>query len=290
MTHPIRARLKTGNDLLKSVAATAQVSPDVSERLREFTVDVDAILAPGGHRWLYESQAPGSTSALSLTMTRPLKDDLKRAEKEFASPLAGLVEEGFRAALGGWLPSEMVKQKSRTEQERQARVAERAVLQLQVDDALRKEVEKKIPDMIARAGYRVTVSSIAVSWMADQLGVRRPGEGTQPLLLQQIPRVLVAHWVSVAEERGVTVDSVLEDGIRALRDGSWEMPRPVRSPKGSAADQEDVKKLALRVDADLLDYVIEQAPVLTDRYGVKVFPNKIALAILNDRLGQPAPE
>jgi hypothetical protein len=294
VTHPIRARLAEGSKLLKSVAASKDLAPEKAAGLKELAVDIDAVLAPRGHLMLRESGQrkagvnSAGTSPLSLTVTRSLKDALKQAEAEFASPLATLAEEGFRAALDGWLPPETVKTLSRSAQEKAARQSERTVLQLQVDDALRKQVERAIPALTERAGYRVTLSSIAISWMADQLGVQRPGEGTQPLLLQFIPRAWCDHWETVAAERGVTLQAVMEDGIRALRDGSWEFPKPVRSAKGSGISRDDqVRKFMVRVDAELLEFLEEQAPVLAEKHDRKVFPGTIGLAILKDRLGLP---
>jgi len=289
VTHPIRARLAAGSELLKSVVASEDLAPDVTAGLQELAVDLDAVLAPRGHTMLNEGVDSAATSPLSLTVTKALKEALKSAEAEFASPLASLAEEGFRAALAGWLPPQTVKTIPRTEQEKAARQSERAVLQLQVNEALRTQVEQVVGQLSKKAGYRVTVSSIAISWMADQLGVQRPGENTQPLLLQFIPRAWCAHWEAVAAERGVTLQSVMEDGIRALRDGSWQMPRPVRSAKGSGVLlNNEVRKFRVRVDTGLLEYLEEQAPLLAAKFDRKVFPGAIAIAILKDRLGVPA--
>jgi hypothetical protein len=283
VTHPLRQGLELVREHLKK------------EAQHELRTYVEAVLAPRGWIPLKDSETSPPTSPLSLTIPKSFKAALLSAAKEFDVVLASLAEEGFRAVLEtDWLPPKTVNSRSLPTAPAAGKDAEqdgRAVLQLQVDDPLRQRVQAIVADLSERAGYRVTLSSIALSWMADQLGVRRPGENTQPLLLQFIPRTWCAHWEAVAAERGVTLQSVMEDGIRALQDGSWTMPKPVRSAKGSGvivtADSA-VRKLSVRVDTELLDYLDVQAPVLAAEFGRKVFPAGIGLAILKDRLGLPA--
>lgn len=275
MTHPLRQGLEIARERLKE------------DGHLDSAAYVEAVLAPRGWIPLKDSETSPPTSPLSLTITKSFKAALVSAAAEFDVVLASLAEEGFRAVLEtDWLPPKTVSSRSLP-----TASDGRAVLQLQVDDPLRQRVQAVVADLAERAGYRVTLSSIALSWMADQLGVRRPGENTQPLLLQFIPRAWCAHWEAVAAERGVTLQSVMEDGIRALQDGSWEMPKPVRSAKGSGvivtADNA-VRKLSVRVDTELLDYLDEQAPLLAVKFDRKVFPATIGLAILKDRLGLPA--
>jgi hypothetical protein len=279
VTHPLRQGLELVREHLKK------------EAQYELQGYVDAVLAPRGWQRLRDSEGSGSTVPLSLTITKGLRTALKAAEAEFQVALASLAEEGFRAVLEtDWLPSKTVEKRSLASYRTDFDLA-KAVLQLQVDEQLRDQVRKALPKLSQRAGHTVTLSSVALSWMADQLGVRRPGEGTQPLLLQFIPRSWSAHWEAVAAERGVSVQSVVEDGIRALQDGSWQMPRPVRSAKGSGLQlTNEVGKFTVRVDSGLLDYLDEQAPLLAERLGRKVFPGTIGLAILKDRLGLPAGE
>lgn len=274
MTHPLRQGLEMAREYLKG------------EAQYELQSYVDAVLAPRGWERLKASEDLGPTSPLSLTMTRELKAELEQAASRMDVVLDTLAEEGMRAALEtGWLPPRTVVNKA---------PSSKTVLQLDVSRELRERVQARIDtgELKERAGYRVTQSSIAISWMADQLGVRRPGEGTQPMLLQFVPRALVAHWESVAASRGVTLESVLEDGIRALRDGSWEFPRPVRAAKGAGVHVPggDVRNLVVRVDTELLEFLDEQAPVLAKKHDRKVFPGTIALAILKDRLGEPKAE
>jgi hypothetical protein len=279
VSHPLRQGLALARDQLKK------------DGHLELQAYVDAVLAPRGWMALRDSEQSVTTVPLSLTITSGLKAELKAAAAEFDVVLDSLAEEGFNQALEkGWLPPRTVDKRSLPSYQDNPAYA-KAILQLQVDADLRDRVREALPEMTERAGYRVTMSGIAVAWIADQLGVRRPGENLQPLLLQVIPRAWRDHWEAVATERDVTLQSVLEDGIRALRDGSWQMPRPVRAAKGSGMATENVvRKVMVRIDADLLDYLDEAAPRLAEQHGRKVFPGTIALAILKDRLGLPAGE
>jgi hypothetical protein len=278
VTHPLRKGLELTREHLRE------------QGLYELQSYVDAVLAPRGWTLLRDSEQIGPTVALSLTITKGLKKDLKDAAAERDGVLDSLAEEGFRAALkAGWLPPKTVDKRLLPEYRTDPEQMAKAVLQLQVDASLRNQVQERAEEMTQRAGYRVTVSSVAVSWIADELGVERPtGDETRLMLLQLVPRTLAAHWKSAAEARGMTLAQVLTDGIRELRGGAWEMPRPVRAAKGTAPALEETTKLYARLDADLVDYLDEQAPVLAERFGRQVFPGKIALAILKDRLGEPA--
>lgn len=277
MTHPLRQGLELVREHLKK------------EAQYELQAYVDAVLAPRGWMRLRDSDGSGSTVPLSLTIRVGLRKELKKAEADFDVSLASLAEEGFRAVLEtDWLPSNAVQGRQLPTDRTDPNNA-KAVLQLQVDTRLRDQVREALPELTKRAGHRVTLSSVALSWMADQLGVKRPGEDTQPLVLQFIPRSWSAHWEAVAAERGVSLQSVMDDGIRALRDGTWQMPRPVRSAKGAGILQtNETGKFTVRVDSELLEYLEQQAPVLAEQFDRQVFPGKIGLEILKDRLGLPA--
>jgi hypothetical protein len=43
-----------------------------------------------------------------------------------------------------------------------------------VPKELRAEVSARIPAVQDKAGYRITLSSIAVEWLMEELGVERP--------------------------------------------------------------------------------------------------------------------
>ena len=303
MTHPARARLIEGNKLLKSVAASADLEPAQSERLLEFALDVDAMLAPRGWVILRDSDEAAVLAQLSLTITRALREALKSAEAEFATPLGPLADQGFRAALDGWLPPKTLTRRSRTAQESASKANERAVLQIEVNAALRKQVLEQLPQMTERAGYRVTLSSIALSWISEQLGVDRPTAGNLDQLAMVLHQSMREHVVAAAAGQGTTVDQVLEDGVREFLDGSrtpqlpgWNVPdtRP-RNEGGmwqAKSDgppvQKDRGKLTVHMDEDLLDGLRRRSQEINEEATVPVYPGTVALAILKDRLGEPA--
>jgi hypothetical protein len=167
VTHPLRQGLELVREHLKK------------EAQHELRTYVEAVLAPRGWIPLKDSETSPPTSPLSLTIPKSFKAALLSAAKEFDVVLASLAEEGFRAVLEtDWLPPKTVNSRSLPTAPAAGKDAEqdgRAVLQLQVDDPLRQRVQAIVADLSERAGYRVTLSSIALSWMADQLGVRRPG-------------------------------------------------------------------------------------------------------------------
>ena len=303
MTHPARARLIEGNKLLKSVAASADLEPAQAERLQEFALDVDAMLAPRGWVILRDSDEAAVLAQLSLTITRALREALKSAEAEFATPLGPLADQGLRAALDGWLPPKTLTRRARTAQEAATKANERAVLQIEVNAVLRKQVLEQLPQMTERAGYRVTLSSIALSWIADQLGVDRPTADNLDQLSLMLHQSMRDHIVAAAAARGVTVDQVLEDGVREFLDGSrvpqlsgWnvleERPRGEGGMWQAKSDGPPVPKtrgrLTVHMDEDLLEGLRRRAQEINEESPFPVYPGTIGLAILKDRLGEPA--
>lgn len=303
MTHPARARLTAGSEFLKSVAASDALEPATAERLQEFALDVDAMLAPRGWTILRDSDEAATLAQLSLTITRALREALKSAEAEFLAPLGPLADQGLRAALDGWLPPRTLVRRARTAQEAATKATERAVLQIEVNAVLRKQVQDKLEEMTKRAGYRVTLSSIAISWIADQLGVDRPTADNLDKLSLVLHQAMRDHVVSAAAARGVTVEQVLEDGVREFLDGSWtpqlsgwnvleERPRGVdglwQAKSAEPSVPKDRARLAVHMDEDLLDGLRRRALEMNEESSYPVYPGTIALAILKDRLGEPA--
>jgi hypothetical protein len=302
VTHPARARLIEGNKLLKSVAASADLEPAEAERLQEFALDVDAMLAPRGWVILRDSDEAAVLAQLSLTITRALREALKSAEAEFWTPLGALADQGLQAALDGWLPPKTLVRRSRTAQEAATKAHERAVLQIEVNAALRRQVLGQLEQMTERAGYRVSLSSIAISWIADQLGVDRPTADNLDQLSMMLHKSMRDHVVSAAAVQGTTVDQVLEDGVREFLDGSrvpqlpgWNVPdeRPReggmwQSKSGGPAVPKERGRLTVHMDEDLLDGLRRRSQEINEESSVPVYPGTIGLAILKDRLGEPA--
>lgn len=127
--------------------------------------DVRAVTAPGG--WTLLRTAAGEKSGstmknMPLTMDRSVRDQLKAKADEFGVTLGSLVQDGFAKVLAGeWLPPRLAPVKS----------GQRVVLNVRVDDALRRQVDAVVDGLIEQAGHRVSVSSIAIAWMAEELGV-----------------------------------------------------------------------------------------------------------------------
>jgi hypothetical protein len=236
---------------------------------------IEGFLAPGGWVLLRDSDTR-ETSQLSLMMSADLKADLRAASAEFAVPLPALAEEGYRKALEtGWRPPKATKARSG---------GKRSILPVSVDDSLRKQVQPQLAEWSREAGYRVTESSIAIAWMCSELGVDL---GTMSTLNLVLPRPLRDHFMTAAAEAGLDVDAVVNERIRQMVDGAWELPRPSRAVKGSMEGVER-GKLAVRIREDLAEALAELAPVLSERLGVRLYPGMIVRWILIDRLGEPA--
>ena len=268
------------HDRLSAAAAKLRGYGDDDDAL-----SVEAVAAPKGWVLLQREEQAGasaSSSSVPLTLDRALKAALVKAAKDTDTVFSACAEEGVKAFLAGEFTPPRTPARS-------GAGYSKTTLTITLPDALREEVRRVSPGRSEEAGYRITESSVALSWLLSELGVRRPGEDTQPFMLQQIPQAWYAHWQAAAAEQGVSLDSVLADGIRALRDGVWVMPRPVRPAKGSGVQQsgQGHKKLTVQIETGLLEFLDVQAPALAREYGVKVFPGTVGMAILKDRLGLP---
>ncbi|MEW1565802.1 hypothetical protein AB0454_22785 [Streptomyces sp. NPDC093509] len=130
----------------------------------ESAADVRAVVAPGGWTLLRASdpkEASGGTN-LPLTINRVLRDQLKAKADEFGVTLGSVVADGFRKVLAGeWTPPQLVR----------TTAPEKVVLNVRVDGSLRAEINAQTAQLTETLGYRVTQSSIAVAWLAEELGV-----------------------------------------------------------------------------------------------------------------------
>lgn len=274
MAHPIRERLTLASQRLKEAGY-----PDSA-------ADVEAVLAPGGWTMLRASAGSSAASSkgssnLSITTGQDIKGALKAAADEIGVTLSSVAEDGFRALVEGcWAPPGAA---DRVVLPSSQKSGGRTVLNLAIPETLREQVRAMLPTLSTQAGYEVTEPRLALIWTMEELGVEPPA-GAQSLKLV-IRKSLRDHLVSAAGRLGVDLQSVLEDGIRALDDGSWEMPRPQRVASRPA---EMTAKLTVPVGNSLLVRLHEMAPEVSDRLEYKVYPGTIALAILKDRLGEPA--
>lgn len=136
--------------------------------------DVRAVAAPGGWTMLRAKDTTEATAGtnLPLTIDRDLRDRLKAKADEFGVTLGSVVADGFRKVVAGeWLPPKLARSST----------ANKVVLNVRVDDSLRKQVDALKDRLSAEAGYRVTQSSIAIAWMAEELGVDVATVDTKPV-------------------------------------------------------------------------------------------------------------
>ncbi|MFG2359344.1 hypothetical protein [Streptomyces sp. NPDC048521] len=217
-----------------------------------------------------------SPSPISLTTTKAIKDELREAETEMDKVLDSLADDAYRRVLSGWLPPKWQKPG------RGRAGGPPAVLQVQVDSELRQQVQEALPALSKKAGYTVRESNILLTYLCDELGVHRGVEAAMPLLL---PLPVRDHFVA-ARESGTDLNQLVDTGVRRLLDGSWEMPRPARAPKGTRGGE--TGKLYVDLKDDVRDALHELAPRLSEKFGVRVFPGTIVRVILTDRLGEPA--
>jgi hypothetical protein len=132
---------------------------------------VKAVLEPGGWTMLREQDAPFTTN-LPLTMRASLRDALKKAAEQQNRTLTAVVAEGHRAVLDGtWTPPEPKRVARRGES---AAADPRAVLNVTVDDALRKELRDRLPALSEEMGYKLTEGGIAIAYLKHKLGVTTP--------------------------------------------------------------------------------------------------------------------
>lgn len=161
MPRPLRDRLLTAAQHLEDAGHP------------ESAADVRAVAAPGGWTLLRAKDTSEASSGtnLALTIDRTLRDALKVKADEFGVTLSSVVEDGFRKVLAGeWVPPKLAR----------STTAQKVVLNVRVSDSLRKQVDARKEQLTKAAGYRVTQSSIAIAWMAEDLGVDVATVDTEP--------------------------------------------------------------------------------------------------------------
>jgi hypothetical protein len=151
----LRARLKK---------ASAQLRADGHP---ELSSSVDAILAPGGWSKLRNEAGAPSASNLPLFMPETLREALKEAADDKDVSLAAVVNEGLRAAVEGrWVPPVRVRA-ARGSVAGQKNVN----LNVRVDDVLRADFMEALPELSRKAGGKLSLTSVAVAWLCEELGV-----------------------------------------------------------------------------------------------------------------------
>ncbi|MFG2970887.1 hypothetical protein ACGFZS_47225 [Streptomyces sp. NPDC048288] len=236
----------------------------------------EAVLARGGWRGLQKSEERTGLSHISYTVPESLKLALQEASKEFGMPLPGLTEEGYRAVLEtDWRPPRVGRRKT-------VNSGKKTTINFEMSADLRHRVQQQLERLTEEVGYRVSESSIAISWMCEELGVDQGLESAMGLVL---PKPLRDHF-QAARMSGVSLEAVVAERVGELVAGTWELPRPSRAPKGTREDV-PLEKLSVQVAETDRVALHEMAPVLSERLGVRVFPGTIVRAILTDRLGEP---
>lgn len=153
---------RTWRERLKAAAAKLRTYGEEEDALA-----IDAVLAPGGWTRLRETEASKSeTAPLPLTMDRRLKAALMKAADERGAMPSDVVADGYRAFLEGRFVPPRVQ--------RGGAGYSKTTLTVTVPQGLRDEVRDRIPAVQDEAGYRITLSSIAIEWLMEELGVQRP--------------------------------------------------------------------------------------------------------------------
>lgn len=245
---------------------------------------VEATLAPGGWKELRdtENRAP---KTLPVYMSPTLKKALQEASQEFNWPLDALADEAYQKVRDGeWLPPKRLRGEG----------GARAVLTVDVDQALYDQVNGMLGELKAKAGYQVSHAGIIQAYLADELGIERPGSAKAESLEMRFPKSLVAHWRQAATAQGLELEAVAAEGVRELVEGDAAAPgrHPYftvdkRGPRTGSWSESERQRLWLPMDANLLADLRSVAEALSEEHGYLVYPGAIIRAILTDRLGEP---
>lgn len=286
----IHDRLAVAADLLTRIAADDLPLSEVDKgAAADSAAAVKAVAEPGGWTLLRSrntAPADGRQQPFTLSMSPDLKNALADAAEEFGVVLSATVAEGFQRALDGeWIPPK-------------GRSGSGAGLNVRVSADLYRRVQEALPALSEQAGHKLSRSSIAIAYLADQLGVDRAPGGSVSMML---PKPLVDHF-EAAEASGASLQEILEDGIRSLLSGA-DMPRfrawtriSARKRNADGTWQTPEKRvvpaqptrLTVPVDYELVVALHELAPRLSKELGALLHPGTIARGILTDRLGEPA--
>jgi hypothetical protein len=289
-----------------SASAAAHLAKEAE--VADWAAAVKTVLAAGG--WAQLRNEPGtgySASNLPLTTNAGMRDALKAASVEFCTSLSRIADEGLQAVLNGRFdPPRIVIDRTRDAKKRPSEFRKRVVLNVRVQDSLRKQVQDLLPELKERYGYSVSLASIVLPWMAEELGIEWPGTADSQSLKFVLPLPLREHVMKAADAEGLSLQQVMEDGIRSFLDGSWypELPAWVvveNRPRGEGGKwevdpsyvpqyQEELSKLTVRVDQELLAGLRSRAEEFSESEGYPYHPGMIAVQIFKERLGEPDAE
>ena len=222
VTRPLRDRLKTAAGLLR------QDGHD------EAAIDLETVLAPGGWTLLRAKDSGETTTGtnLALTVDRDVRDLLKARAEEFGITLGSIVAEGFEKVLSGdWVPPRLAP----------IPAEKKVMLNVRVDDSLRKRVDAQKDRLSTNSGYRVNQTSIAIGWLAEELGVEiavldpdtsAPKRRKMPPML--LPKKYEGREMWTADQCAQFRGSTKEGWEQMVEDG--QAPRPVWRAPGEPVD------------------------------------------------------
>lgn len=88
-------------------------------------------------------------------------------------------------------------------------------------------------------------------------------------------------------EFGVVYSGLAEEAYRAVRDGKWVPPKPVKTPRGTGGAK---AVLNVRVDAGLRRTVQEMLPALSEDAGYRMTEGNLVVSYMCDELGIERPD
>lgn len=99
-----------------------------------------------------------------------------------------------------------------------------------------------------------------------------------------VPEKLRARLYAAAEHSDASLGPLATEGFRALAEGRWEPPEPVRATRGSLAGERRVN-MNLNIEVEAREAVEKLLGGLTKKFGRKVTLAHVALSWLREELG-----
>lgn len=279
MAGSIRPRLSSAIAILKKAGAYDEAAA------------VEAVTGPRGYLLLRRTET-GTTDPLSITVTDLLKQAINETAEGWDLVLDGVAEEAYRKVRDeGWIPAEVGRAGRRASS---GRASTKAVLQVNVDSQLRRDVQEMLPGLSERAGYRVTEANIVLTHVCEELGIERPNTAAAEKVTTKLPTALRDHFLHESERLGLDLREVVEDGIAGLLNGSWTPERhpyfttETRGPRERSWSESDRANLKVQVGRKPLAELRGHLDGLSERLGFLVTPGSVIRLILTDRFGEPA--
>lgn len=295
-------RLKKAGDRLEKEERLEEAARQREEAARhhDAAADVRAILAPAGWTLLRQKageKAPDVTVPLNMPVS--LRNGVVLAADDIGVTVSAVFRDGLQAvAEGRWVPPRAGSSPSRGGK------AEPTVnLSTRVPEDLKQAVQEKLSDLTKQLGYRVSMSSIGAWWLSEELGVEHPYEANTGKVKMVTDRRLLEHFRLEAEARGLSLTQILNEGITRVLSEGWMPPvdewlsnvslRPrgqsgawTADPEAGPRPERKRSKLTVAVDEGLLEGLRRWCGEQESEW--PLHPAMLAIAILKDRLGEPA--